>query len=291
MNCVEVNDLLDQLMDGELSDGQRRALEAHGQTCAQCAGAIRATLQMKALFEQMEPEVDVPLQAQARWRGAVREAARAQRRKRLIRWAATAAAAVVALVGVGLALNLRSAPREDSTAMLTAVEESAPQAMAAGIRGNAMTMLPGATGAAEVYEAKAYDAADTAVVEADGVYEAAEDFAPEEAEEALFELNAADGEAVCAAVAQRAPSCEFTLTVEDVGAACERIRDLVEEYEGDADVQTLEDGGANVYVEIATEDAGDFLSAVMPMDASGEAWELPELTDKGTVLVLLTVNS
>ena len=94
MDCRQVNDMLDLLMDGALGDEEREAMEAHGRECPQCAAAIRATRQLKALFEQMEPEADVPLEAQAKWRGAVREASKRRKQKRLMRWIASAAAVI-----------------------------------------------------------------------------------------------------------------------------------------------------------------------------------------------------
>ena len=37
MTCGEVNGLLDRLMDGELTEEERRAMEAHGRECPECA--------------------------------------------------------------------------------------------------------------------------------------------------------------------------------------------------------------------------------------------------------------
>ena len=92
-----------------------------------------------------------------------------------------------------------------------------------------------------------------------------------------------------AASARRAPACELRLRVEDVDAACKLIRDLAEEYEGAADVQRLEDGGANVYAEVSAADAEDFLSALKPLgDIEGET-RLPESDGSGAMLILLSV--
>ena len=91
MNCAEVNGLLDFLMDGALDEGQRRALQAHAQTCPECAGAIRHAMQLKALFAEMEMEADVPLKAQAAWRNAVRAEEKRNRRRRFTRWRTTPA--------------------------------------------------------------------------------------------------------------------------------------------------------------------------------------------------------
>jgi hypothetical protein len=66
--------------------------------------------------------------------------------------------------------------------------------------------------------------------------------------------------------------------------------DLVVEYEADVDAQPLENGGSNLYVEIDAEDAPAFLRAAMAMDAGDGEQEIPELAEKGAVLVLLTVE-
>lgn len=288
MNCGEVNALLDLLMDGELSDAQRRDMEAHGQTCPECAASIRSAMQLKALFAQMDSEVDVPLPAQAAWRGAVREESKRRRRGKRLRWIASAAAAVVALVGVGMTLNLRGAPKE-ATSVLTetagVLTESAEEAYSAKTAGESAVSNAAPIRANSVGETAGFAVADSAVVEADGACEAEET----DAEDSLVDMEEAPSGLVCAAVAQRAPACELCVHVTDVETACERIRDLVREYEGEADIQQMEDGGANVYVDIDADGAGDFLSAVAPMDASGQIGELPALTGEGRVLVLLSI--
>jgi len=276
MDCLQVSEMLDMLMDGALDEGQRQALEAHGRECAQCAAAIRSTLQMKALFDQMEPEADVPLEAQARWRGAVRAQAKAQRQKRMRRWFASAAAAVVVLVGVGMAFRLKGAPKQDATplygesATVQIEERAAEPVLASGdaearMRSNA---VPGA------------------VVEADGV--ADEAVATVDAD--LEMVSEAAYEAEETASGPMAPACELNMKVDDVAVACDRIRDLAQEYEAVADIQAAGDGGANVFVEIAAENARDFLNAVAPIGASSEAADIPELTGSGRVLVLLALR-
>jgi hypothetical protein len=272
MDCNQVNGMLDLLMDGALDDTQRQAMEAHGRQCPDCAMAIRSTLQMKALFDQMEPEVDVPLQAQAKWRGAVREAAKQQRQRKPRRWLASAAAAVVALVGIGMAFTLKGAPKqsaapyalEESAASMEA-REAEPVLASNGIASNAMP-----------------DEAPGAVVEADGAVAIEDADMALAADEAYAAGSASSG--------QRAPACELALKVEDLKVACDRIRDLAQEYEAVADVQSAGDSGANVYVEIAAENAGDFLNAVGAMDISGKGVEAPALTGKGQVLVLLALT-
>jgi len=227
----------------------------------------------------MEPEADVPLEAQARWRGAVREAAKQQRQRKLRRWFASAAAAVVAIVGIGMAFTLKGAPKQSATPYIE--EEAAEAVMDESVVG---VIDESAAGLALASNAVARnvrgDEAPGALVEADGAAEAEDAGAADEADEA-------EGEAA----GRMAPACQLALQVEDVSIACDRVRDLAQEYEAVADVQAAGDGGANVYVEIAAENAGDFLSAVAPMDRSGGAVEVPEVTGSGQVLVLLALHS
>lgn len=328
MTCEALNSLLDKLMDGELTEDERAAMEAHGAECPECAAQIRATLQMKALFEEMEPEADVPLQAQANWRNAVRaEAAKAKRRK-LSRWIGSAAAAVVVLVGVGLAVNGSFSPKQPSAAapMLAAEVDSVSERAAgeydeapevglietdgeAALEADAGALYEAeeASEAEEVtykaaefaYEADAEyavnDAAMDSAVEADGemAVAAAEpmEAADMAAEAPLLTLGeSAASEQKCAAVAQQPPACELSIEVQDVAETCGVISDLAEEFEGACDVQSVEGGSANVYVELYGHNAADFLKAVVKLDASGNAPELPDLADEGSLLVLLVVN-
>lgn len=319
MTCGEVNGLLDRLMDDELTDEERRAMEAHGRDCPDCAEAIRATMRMKALFDEMEPEADVPLAAQAKWRGAVREAAKQKKRARMIRWIGSAAAAVVVLAGVGLAMNLRNAPARDAqnaAAELVEVSEadSAYEEEIAYEAESERAMV--AKEAAPVMEIAAESAAEAAPMSAGEVESAAEaapmsagetnsagesapmsagESAPviadaeEDMSDADFAVLETDGETsnVCAALAQRAPACELRFRVEDPDWAWGMICDLASEYEADTDVQFLDEGGTNVYVEIASGEVEAFLKAVASIGTpEGEA-QLPDANEGETVLMLV----
>lgn len=347
MTCGEVNGLLDRLMDGELTEEERRAMEAHGRECPECAEAIRATMRMKALFDEMEPEADVPLAAQAKWRGAVREAARQKNRARLIRWIGSAAAAVVVLAGVGLAMNLRGAPARDTQnaeTQIVEISEAGEADEAAESAADPAMEEPGAAAPDSAGEApakaqtesagevslkaapdSAYEAVPDSAFEAEparsmAVEDAAEaapvmEFAAESApmsagaagetgssapvadaaEEDLSDADGAvlesDGETsnVCAALAQRAPACEVRLRAEDTNKALAMIFDLASEYEADPDLQFLDDGGMNVYVEIPSGEAGAFLKAIESVGApEGEA-KLPDEGEGETVLLLVAL--
>lgn len=292
MNCTEFNGMLDLLMDGALSDDQRQVMEAHGLECPECAAAMRSTLQMKALFDQMEPEADVPLEAQASWRGAVREASKRQKQKRLRRWIVSAAAAVVVLAGAGLTLSLRGAPKQ-SAATPSYEAQGAVEIQSTAAPVYEKSARPALSSGAVVLNSQA-DAAPAneapgAVVEADGV--ADESIAFEESAEDKSAFMAEEAYAAeDAPSTQLAPACELAIQVEDVNVACSRVCDLAQEYEATADVQTVGDGGANVYVEIAGANAEDFLSAVAAMDGSGKGVDLPELAKGDQVLILLVLH-
>ena len=89
--------------------------------------------------------------------------------------------------------------------------------------------------------------------------------------------------------AQMSPACELSIRVADVDTACQRVLDLVEEYEGAADVQRLEDGGANIYVEVPSANAADLLTAALPLDTSGREHEFPDFEGEGTTLLLVAL--
>ena len=273
MNCSEVNDLLDRLMDDELSDDQRQAMDAHALGCPECAASIRSTLQLKALFAQLPEEVDVPLQAQAKWRGAVRQASRQQGHRRMIRWVASAAAAVIVLVGISLSMNLRNAPKANDTALLALEENAAEEIAEASLATNGSNARPG-DGIGQ----------DVAIVEADGLA------IIEDSENGMLAEPEAEAEAHDSTAAHGAPTCELSIQVESVDTACNRIQDLVQEYEGTMDLQRVGDSQANIYVEIESVNADDFLNAVVPMDSSGQQVEYPDLPEEGHMLVLLVIH-
>lgn len=320
MTCEELNGLLDRLMDDELGDDEKRAMTAHAAECPQCAEAIRTTLQMKALFDEMEPELDVPLAAQAKWRGAVRREAEQNRKRKLTRWIGSAAAAVVVLVGVGLAVNGGLSPRDNAVSLKTAeVSETADEAIALGAEydsaqevdvievdgenatpmdansemdaGQMSTSAPLQPDAVLEMEPVEESSVGLAAEEEamDPLYEAeASAFAAEEPLEPLDEAMV--GDAMCAAVAQQAPAVELAIQVSDVEGVCTIVGDLAKDYDGFTDVQSVEGGSANVYVQLNASEAKDFLSTVAMLDATENAPDVPELPEDGQLLVLLVVN-
>ena len=249
MKCSDTGALLDLLMDGALREDQLEALEAHARECPECAAQLRATRALSALMEELPPEVDVPLTAQAVWRGAVRDESKARRVRRLTRWVSAVAAGAVLLVGVG-ATFLRQPARY--IGMRDAVKTA-----------DAVNMDAGAP--EEAYEAVADESAAFGAAMAGGAVEsmvAAEDAAVLEADG--MSLSMAEPAETAAA-----PMQEVRVKVDDVDAACDAIRDLVSEYEGSAELQRT-DSGANLYVTLPGENLGDFMSAIARWEIEGE---------------------
>ena len=97
MNCTQLDQYLDAMLDGTLTADELQSVEAHCQGCAACAEKLKANRQMMRVFAEMAPEMDVPLTAQARWREAVRSEARVPARRSFRLIGGIAAALVVAL--------------------------------------------------------------------------------------------------------------------------------------------------------------------------------------------------
>ena len=283
MKCEQTELWLDRLMDGELTDDERRALEAHGQSCPDCAEQIHAALTMKALFDDMPDEVDVPLEAQARWRGAVRAEARQKKMKRLYRWVGSAAAALLVVAGIGWALNARDIPlRSDAMKAAPVAESAAASGTDAGGAAIERAEAPDAV-------AKSAESIDAAAGSLEVYDEAAEAAVLSANEAAVIETDGFDGEAAYEADAS-APMREIRLTVEDVDAASNVICDLVQEYDGTADAQRT-DAGANLYIELPAENVAEFISAIAHLDAAGELADVGEEIEAGTASLLLVLES
>ncbi|MBR4441645.1 MAG: hypothetical protein IKS52_00045, partial [Clostridia bacterium] len=131
------------------------------------------------------------------------------------------------------------------------------------------------------------DLADEEAFEADVAEDALETMGAED----LFDAEATSEPApMCAAAAQLSPACEMTIESKGVATACDVIRDLADEFEGTADVQNVEGGSANVYVEMDARYAGEFLSSVAKLDDSQNPPEVPSFADEGQVRMLLVIR-
>ena len=100
MNCEEARLLLDAFIDGELSQAEMRALMDHVEACEECAREMDAAVLLKDTLAHIDDDVQVPLQAQAAWRNAIRAEAKKKNTKKWMRMAYAAAALVLLLGGV-----------------------------------------------------------------------------------------------------------------------------------------------------------------------------------------------
>lgn len=143
MNCSEINELLDKLMDDEISDDMRRELELHAAACPQCAENIRATIEMKEMLDGLKEEADVPLAAQSAWRKAVKQEAAKIKAKKIYRSIGYAVAALVMIVGIGFAVDndLPGKTNENNIMLVSETEESAITANIASIESDGSDVI------------------------------------------------------------------------------------------------------------------------------------------------------
>ena len=107
MTCPEVDDRLDDYVDGSLSEGEFQEVELHLASCPACRDAerrLRSVLaQARALPREVAPPRDL-------WAG-IAERIQEERRSRFPRWATwSLAAAAVLVMSASLALVHRTAP-------------------------------------------------------------------------------------------------------------------------------------------------------------------------------------
>ena len=281
MDCSQLNEYLDRLMDDELTRDELEALERHAECCEACASELAATRKLKNLMSEVAPELDVPLDAQAGWRTAVRAEAAKRSRARRYRYAGGIAAALVVLLGVGLLLR----PGAGDIAVKS-VERSADLAGAQSI---AMIEADGVGD----FEAPmmAMNVASEAV---DSAAEAA-DLALDEADSAAYEEAAAlDSEEEIASIADAVPMHEINMTVGDLDEACGYLFDLIREYDGTLEEQRYEADGArcaNLFIELPGENVREFLESAAHYDSSDESIGVPEAEGSGMVSLLMVVRA
>ncbi len=230
MNCEQLRRLLDAYMDGELSDAQLREMEAHAAACEDCRREFEAAKLVRDALGSLPEEVDVPLEAQASWRRAVREEAgrdawpdertaayvRAKRNSshRWMRAVYAVAAALVLVLGATAMLGRMPARKAVEPLMVAASEDAASE-----------------SGAAAASPTQA-------VVARDGDVEAS---------------TLLQDESYAARKAYGA---------EDFAAACATVEELTEEYGGKFTTDQTGGGWAVYRVELPREYLEDFLSAV-----------------------------
>lgn len=110
MDCQTYRSHLDEWMDGELDPELTPAMEAHRNSCPDCAEETCRAQETLALIRTLDADVPVPVETQAAWRRAVREEAAQRRRFRFSAGMRTAGSIAAAfLVLAGCTLGFRSA--------------------------------------------------------------------------------------------------------------------------------------------------------------------------------------
>ena len=269
MNCTQFDEMLDLLMDDQLSSSDRQAMEAHAAGCPECAEKLAATVEIKELLAETAPEIDVPLEAQAAWRRAVKEEAGATRRRRLYRYFGGIAAAVIAVGGIGIALLNGPAAKAPMTAKNNmAFEEAAEEdAMAYEAMNEAAfdgeEVPPITFGSSPVAPA-------AGMVQADGLSGTAEPMPMPTM------MPAYDAEPRMAAMEESigspAPMVEWTFYGCDIDRECAAMRDLIEEYDGTIDEQRFEADGhpcANLFIDLPADNAQEFMDTACMLHDDG----------------------
>lgn len=270
MNCTQMDQYLDAMMDGVLSEAEQRAVEAHCADCAGCAEKLKVNRQMMRIFDEMAPEIDVPLTAQAAWRGSVRREVQQVRRRRIIRFAGGIAAALVVAMVATFALK---APEKDA-ASLRAAGAAEMAEMAAG------EYEPSEEADMEAAE---YEVAEGALIEADGAAET---------DYEVFSEAASSDRAMnmMAKASPTAPMHEIDLVVEYVDRVCDYALDLAQEYGGEIDIQRFDEDGvscANLYIDLPQANAAEFLEAIRHFDKSDAGQEKYEVNGETSILLVL----
>ena len=128
MTCNEVDDRLDDYVDGSLSEGEFQEVELHIASCAACRDEERhlrrILAQASALPREMAPPRDL-------WAG-IAERIEAERRVRPAWWGSVGLAVAAALVvAVGAALLLRTEPASLVPALMTTPASLGPTSIGA----------------------------------------------------------------------------------------------------------------------------------------------------------------
>ncbi|MBR0367123.1 MAG: hypothetical protein IJH86_01860 [Clostridia bacterium] len=274
MNCTQLDQYLDAMLDGTLTADELSSVDDHCQGCAACAEKLKANRQMMRVFAEMAPEMDVPLPAQARWREAVRNEARRPARLNFRLIGGIAAALVVAL---GATFALKAPAGDDAKMLSVRTEQSADAALS-----DSRTL--------DAAPAMEFEAADDALIEADGAAEsvnmAEEDEAVQEAEAVEFAAEAAN----LPVKSVGAPMREIGMVVDDVNRVCDYARDLAQEYEGDIDIQHFDEDGAacaNLYIDLPAANAPEFLEAMRHFDHSGAPADAFDVDGETSLLLVL----
>ena len=105
MKCEEFLSKIDAYIDGELTNEEINDMRIHARGCEACRMEMESAEFLRATLDGFDDNIAVPLEAQAAWRRAVRNEAKAKNTKKWTRAIYAVAAALVVVLGCTLALN------------------------------------------------------------------------------------------------------------------------------------------------------------------------------------------
>ena len=105
MKCEDFIRLIDAYIDGELDQDTVSEMLDHARECENCARELSAAEMLRDTLSGIDENIVPPLPAQAAWRNAIKAEARRKRMGRIYKICASAAAAVVLMVGLYAGLN------------------------------------------------------------------------------------------------------------------------------------------------------------------------------------------
>ena len=105
MKCEDFIRLIDAYIDGELDQDTLSEMLDHARECENCAQELSAAEMLRDTLTGIDENIVPPLPAQAAWRNAVKAETRRKRIGRIYKICASAAAAVVLMVGLYVGLD------------------------------------------------------------------------------------------------------------------------------------------------------------------------------------------
>lgn len=249
MDCQKYREHLDEWIDGELDAELALAMEAHMQSCPDCAEETLRARETIEFIRSLEADIPVPLETQSAWRKAVRAEAKQRKTRKFttaLRAISSVAAAFVLLAGCTVFFRSNGML---NPALPTAkvIEESTTADSADAPAAPRMSKARGVSDSGYAVPA-AYVASDGSADEADDAG------TPAVASDMAAQVPAADLQQLLIR------SVERTIVTDNYDGASQNIRDLTEQYGGYLadDATTTAENGLRV---------GEFTAVIPALEA------------------------
>ncbi|MBQ4157923.1 MAG: DUF4349 domain-containing protein, partial [Clostridia bacterium] len=119
-DCEKVRELIDKMIDGEITIEEMNFMEAHAQKCGACKEEIRMANELADCLHGFDEAIEPPLEAKAQWRRALRKEISREKWNKVWRTAASIAAVFIVLAMSTMALRrtdmLNYAPDQEDNA-------------------------------------------------------------------------------------------------------------------------------------------------------------------------------